>query len=198
MNSFVFSDEKLTYLGHHYDSLDDSPLSLTSPRVFSPRDAGSMGYFSLSNDGYDRNQVTKLYRSKSKKFGSFRYHDDSQMMLYHSPRMSGKRSGVGNWNSSYDWPGHRQYKLDGSYRHGIEQCDDSDLDEYKLRNPSGAAQHALNVAKSKRERARRLLYRADLAIHKAVSALMTAEAMKASEDEAIKASEDSNADDIDR
>ncbi|KAI9097460.1 hypothetical protein K1719_025231 [Acacia pycnantha] len=146
MNGFVFSDEKLTYVGHNYDSLDDYPLSLTSPRVFSPRDAGSMGYFPLSNDGYDRNRVPKLYRS------------------------------------NYDWPGHGQYKLDGSYRHGVEQFDGSDLDEYKLHDASGAAQHALNVAKLKRERAQRLLYRADLAVHKAVAALMTAEAMKASED----------------
>ncbi|KAK4274380.1 hypothetical protein QN277_017608 [Acacia crassicarpa] len=182
MNGFVFSDEKLTYLGHNYDSLDDSPLSLTSPRVFSPRDSGSMGYFAPSNDGYDRNRVPKLYRSKSKKSGTFIHHDDPQMISYHSHRMPGKRSGVGNWNLSHDWPGHGQYKLDGSYRHGVEQFDGSDLDEYKLHDASGAAQHALNVAKLKRERARRLLYRADLAIHKAVAALMTAEAMKASED----------------
>ncbi|XP_054789266.1 uncharacterized protein LOC129294799 [Prosopis cineraria] len=188
MNGFVFSDEKLAYLGHNFDSLDDSPISLTSPRVFSSRDADSMGYFSLSNDGYDRNRVPKLNRSKSKKSGSFIYHDDSQMMACHSQshshshRMSGNRSGVGNRNFSYDWSGHRQYKLDSSYRHGIEQLDASDHDEYKLRDASGAAQHALNVAKLKRQRAQRLLYRADLAIHKAVTALMTAEAMKASED----------------
>ncbi|CAL5335886.1 unnamed protein product [Camellia sinensis] len=75
----------------------------------------------------------------------------------------------------------------GSLRHGVEQLDGSDLDEFRLRDASGAAQHALNMAKLKRENAQRLLYRADLAIHKAVVALMTAEAIKA-------ASEDSNGD----
>ncbi|KAL0407776.1 UNVERIFIED_CONTAM: hypothetical protein Sradi_1712000 [Sesamum radiatum] len=42
----------------------------------------------------------------------------------------------------------------------------------------GVAQHAFNMAKLKREKAQRLLYKADLAIHKAVTALMTAEAIK--------------------
>ncbi|KAL0330786.1 UNVERIFIED_CONTAM: hypothetical protein Sangu_1624100 [Sesamum angustifolium] len=60
----------------------------------------------------------------------------------------------------------------------IEQLNGSDLHEFRLRDASGAAQHALNLAKLKREKAQRLLYRADLAIHKAVVALMTAEAMK--------------------
>jgi hypothetical protein len=39
------------------------------------------------------------------------------------------------------------------------------------------------VAKLKRHRAQRLLYRADLAIHKAVVALMNAEAIKASSED---------------
>ena len=72
--------------------------------------------------------------------------------------------------------------MDGPQRYGIEQLDGSDLDEFRLRDATGAAQQAHNVAKLKRERAHRMLYRADLAIHKAVVALMTAEAMKASED----------------
>jgi hypothetical protein len=60
---------------------------------------------------------------------------------------------------------------------------DSGLDELRLREASGAAKHALNVAKLKRHRAQRLLYRADLAIHKAVVALMNAEAIKASSED---------------
>jgi len=181
-NGYVFGDDKFAYLGHHYDSLDDSPLPQTSPRVFSPQDTGSTGYFSLSKDGYDRNRASKFHQSKSKKLRPFMYHDDSQTMASHVHRMSGKRNGVSSWNIGYELPGHRQYLLDGSQRHGIEQLVGSDLDEFRLRDASGAAQHARNMAKLKRERAQRLLYRADLAIHKAVSALMTAEAMKASED----------------
>ncbi|KAJ1414079.1 Enhancer of polycomb-like, N-terminal [Sesbania bispinosa] len=185
LNGSAFGDVKFVYPGHSYDSLDDSPLPQTSPRVFSPRDAGSMRYYSVSNDGYYRNHITKFHRSKSKKFGSFMYHNDSQMTASYSQRMSlsEKRNGVSRWNmGDYDIPGHRQYLLDGPQRHGIEQLDGSDQDEFRLRDASSAAQHALNMAKLKRERAQRLLYRADLAIHKAVVALMTAEAMKASED----------------
>ncbi|KAI4316257.1 hypothetical protein L6164_024254 [Bauhinia variegata] len=181
-NGYVLGDEKFIYPRHNYDSFDDSPLPQTSPRVFSPRDASGMGYVSLSNDGFDRNQIPKLHRSKSKKHGSFVYYD-SQMVSSCSPRMFGNRNGVNRWNMGYyDLPNHRQYLFEGPQRHGIEQLDGSDLDEFRLRDASGAAQHALNMAKLKRERAQRLLYRADLAIHKAVAALMTAEAMKASEE----------------
>ncbi|KAI4337383.1 hypothetical protein L6164_015807 [Bauhinia variegata] len=183
LNGYAFGDERFTYPGHNYDSFDDSPLSQTSPRVFSPRDASGIGYFSLSNDGFDRNQIPKLHQSKSKKLGSFMYHNDSQIMASYSPRMFGKRNRLNRWNRGYyDMLDHRQYLLEGPQRHGIEQLDGSDLDEYRLRDASSAAQHALSMAKLKRERAQRLFYRADLAIHKAVAALMTAEAMKASED----------------
>ncbi|XP_061359587.1 uncharacterized protein LOC133303658 [Gastrolobium bilobum] len=184
LNGLQFGDEKFVYPGHSYDSLDDSPLPQTSPRVFSPRDAGSR-YYSMTNDGYYRNHIPKFHRSKSKKLGSFMYHNDSQTTASYSQSMSAsaKRNGVSRWNmGNYDLPGHRQYVLDGSQRHGIEQLDGSDLDEFRLRDASGAAQLARNMARLKRERAQRLFYRADLAIHKAVVALMTAEAMKASED----------------
>ncbi|RDX99767.1 Histone-lysine N-methyltransferase TRX1, partial [Mucuna pruriens] len=178
-NGLAYGDEKFAYPGHTYDSVDDSPLPQTSP-IFSPRDAGSLGYYSINNS-YDRNHIPKYNRHKSRKFG---FHNDSQRTSY-SQRISwsGKRNGDSRWNVGYyDLAGHRQYLLDGSPRHAIEQIDGPDVDEFKMRDASGAAQHAVNVAKLKRERAQRLLYRADLAIHKAVVALMTAEAMKASED----------------
>ncbi|XP_020228543.1 uncharacterized protein LOC109809605 [Cajanus cajan] len=178
----AYGDEKFAYSGHNYDYVDDSPLPQTSP-IFSPRDACSMGYYSINNS-YDRNHIPKYNRHKSRKIGSFGFHNDSQMSSY-SQRVScsGKRNGDSRWNVGYyDMAGHRQYLLDGSTRHGIEQIDHPDLDELRKRDASGAAQHAANMAKLKRERAQRLLYRADLAIHKAVVALMTAEAMKASED----------------
>ncbi|KAJ7966093.1 Enhancer of polycomb-like [Quillaja saponaria] len=188
LNGFTFGDEKVAYPGHNYDSLDDSPLPHMSPRIFSPQDAGSMGYFSLSNDGFDRNHIPKLHRSKSKKLGSFMSPSDAHVVASYNQRTLGKRNGTRRWNLDYyDWPSQRHYQLDGPQRHGIEQLVGSDLDEFRLRDASGAAQHALNMAKLKREKAQRLLYRADLAIHKAVVALMTAEAMKAS-------SEDSNLD----
>ncbi|XP_028779370.1 uncharacterized protein LOC114735784 [Neltuma alba] len=181
-NGFAFGDEKFSYPGYNYDSLDDSPLPQTSPRVFSPRGASSMAYYTTSRNGFDRNNVSKFHHSKSKKSGSFMYHNDSQMMASFNQRMSGKRNGVHRWNMGYDdLPSNRECLLDGPYSHETEQLDGSDLEEFRLHDPSGAAQHAHRMAKLKRERAQRLLHRADLAVHKAVIALMTAEAVKASE-----------------
>nr|XP_012570687.1 uncharacterized protein LOC101499788 isoform X2 [Cicer arietinum] len=183
-NGLAFADERFVYPGHSYDSLDDSPLPLTSPRVFSPRDAASMRYYSMNNDAYYRNHMQKLHRSKSKKLGSFMYHNDSQMPASYSQRMpaSEKRNGVRSNMVNYDLPGHRQNIHDGAQKHGIEQLDGSDHDEFRLRDAASAAQHARSIAKLKRERAQKLLYKADVAIHRAVVALMTAEAKKASED----------------
>ncbi|MED6180038.1 hypothetical protein PIB30_006527 [Stylosanthes scabra] len=180
LNGFAFGDERIAYPGHNYDSFDDSPLPQSSLRGFSPRDAGSMRYYFMNNDGFDRKYMPKHRRIKPK----YMYHNDSHMTS-DSPKSSGsgKRNGVNRWNMGYyDMMGHRKYPMDGPQGHDFEQLDGSDLDEFKLRDASGAAQHAHNMARLKRERAQRLLYRADLAIHRAVAALMTAEAMKASED----------------
>ncbi|XP_031284129.1 uncharacterized protein LOC116142862 [Pistacia vera] len=189
LSGFAFGDEKVLYTGLNYESLDDSPLSQTSPRVFSPRvfsphDAGSIGYFSMSGDGFDRHQYQRLQRSKSKKYGAIEFSYDTQMVAPYNQRLMGKRNGIHRWNMGYsEWPSQRHLHPDGSQRHGPGQLDGSDLDEFRLRDASGAARHAHNMAKLKREKAQRLLYRADLAISKAVSALMIAEAIKASFDD---------------
>ncbi|XP_041022635.1 uncharacterized protein LOC121263670 [Juglans microcarpa x Juglans regia] len=184
LNGIAFADDKVAYLGHSYESLDDSPLPQVSPRIFSSRDAGSTGFFSMSNDGFDRNQLPRFQRNKSKKLGTFASLNDQRMVMSYNQGIMDKRNGVHRWNmGSPEWPRQQHYHLDGSQRHSIEQLDGSDLDEFRLRDASGAAQHAVNMAKLKREKAQRLLYRADLAIHKAVVALMTAEAIKASSED---------------
>ncbi|XWS73048.1 hypothetical protein CRYUN_Cryun02cG0092200 [Craigia yunnanensis] len=187
-NGFLFGDEKVLYTVHNYESLEDSPLSQASPRVFSPRDAGSMGYFTMGSDGFDKNHHQKLQRSKSKKFDTFLSSNNTQMMASYSQRLIGKRNGIHRWNMGFtEWPSQQHYFSDGFRRLGPEQLDNSDIDEFRLCDASNAAQHALKMAKFKREKAHRLLFRADLAIHKAVVALMTAEAIK-------KSSEDLNGD----
>ncbi|KAF2304517.1 hypothetical protein GH714_032880 [Hevea brasiliensis] len=184
LNGFASGDEKAVYQGHNYEPLDDSPLPQISPRVFSPRYASGNGYFSMNSDRYERNHVQKLYRSKSKKPGAFMFPNDTQMVASYNQRMFDKRNGFHQWNIGFsDWPSRRYYHIDGPLCHGPEHFDSSDVDEFRLRDASGAAQHALNMAKLKREKAQRLLYRADLAIHKAVVALMTAEAIKASSED---------------
>lgn len=188
LNGFASADDKFVYLGHSYESLDDSPLPQVSPKIFSPRDAGSLGFSSLSNDGFDRNHTPKYQRNKSKKFGTFVSPNEQQMVISYNQRIMDKSNGVHRWNlGASEWSRQRHYHMDGFQRSGVNQLDGSDLDEFRLRDASGAAQHAVNMAKLKREKAQRLLYRADLAIHKAVVALMTAEAIKAS-------NEDSNGD----
>lgn len=183
-NGFLFGDEKVLYPVHNYESLEDSPLSQASPRVFSPRDVGSMGYFSMGSDGFNKKYHQKLQRSKSKKFGNFLSSNDAQMMASYSQRLMGKRNGIRQWNMGFsEWQSQRHSFSDGFQRHGPEQLDNSDIDEFRLRDASSAAQQALNMAKFKRERAQRLLFRADLAIHKAVVALMTAEAIKESSED---------------
>lgn len=184
LNGFSFADDKVVNLGQNYESLDDSPLPYASPRMFSPRDAGSTGFFCTSSDGFDRNHIPRLQRMKSKKFGTFASPNDQEMLMSYNHRVIDHRNGLHRWNMGpSEWPRQQHYRWDGSHRHGIEQLDGSDLDEFRLRDASGAAQHAVNMAKLKREKAQRLLYRADLAIHKAVVALMTAEAIKASRED---------------
>jgi hypothetical protein len=55
-----------------------------------------------------------------------------------------------------------------------------DIEELKLRDAVGAAQHAAAMAKLKREKAHCLMRKADLALHKATVALMIADAIKSS------------------
>ncbi|GKV18059.1 hypothetical protein SLEP1_g28486 [Rubroshorea leprosula] len=179
----LLGDERFVYLVHNYASFDDSPLSRASPRVFSPRDTSNMGYFSIGCDGFDRNHRQKLQRSKSKKFRSFLPLDEMQMLASHNQRVMGKRNGINSWNLDFsDWPTQRHCYPDDSLtlRHDPEQLDCSNLDELRFRAASRAAHSVRNMAKLKRERAHRLMFRADAAIHKAVAALMTADAVKAS------------------
>ncbi|PNX75095.1 enhancer of polycomb-like transcription factor protein [Trifolium pratense] len=185
-NGLAFSDERFVYPGHSYDSLDDSPLPLTSPRVFSPQDVASMKYYSMSNDTYYKNHMQKPHKSKSKKLGSFIYNNDSRMPTSYGQGMpvSEKRNGVRSNLVNYDIAGHRQYIADGTHKHRIEQLNGPAQAEYRRREAENAALHARKTAKFKRHKAEKLLSRADVATHRAMVALMTAEAKKAS-DEAV-------------
>ncbi|XP_043723970.1 uncharacterized protein LOC122670974 [Telopea speciosissima] len=184
LNGYVLGEERSLVIGHSHES-DAATWLQTSTRVLSPRDAVSTGYLSMSSDGAERNHYPKLNRNKSKKVGTFLFPNDSKMVAVpYNQRLTSRRNGACRWNMGLpEWPSQRQYPPEGSHRQRAEQLGCSDLDEFRLRDASGAAQHASNMAKLKREKAQRLLYRADLAIHKAVVALMTAEAIKASEEE---------------
>ncbi|KAF8400757.1 hypothetical protein HHK36_014057 [Tetracentron sinense] len=182
LNGFAFEEENIVVPGHNHESLDASPWLQTSTRVLSPRDALSTGYLSMSSDGSERNQHRKLHRNKSKKMGTCLSPSDSKMMaVSYNQKITGQRNGACRLNLGLpEWPSQKHYQPEGSHRLRIKHLDGSDFDEFRLRDASSASQHASNMAKLKREKAQRLLYRADLAIHKAVVALLNAEVIKAS------------------
>ncbi|GMH10820.1 hypothetical protein Nepgr_012661 [Nepenthes gracilis] len=179
LNGYPLGDDKHFYGSLNCGSCSTSPLLQASTRLFSPRDEGAMGYFSLNSGTSERNYYPKLYQKKSKKIGTILHLNDGQMFSYNQRTMRGSNGVHGSNISPFECSSSMHYEPEWSSRHRIEQLDASDLDEFRLRDASDAARHAINMAKLKREKAQRLLYKADLAIHKAVVALTTAEAIKA-------------------
>ncbi|PIN14210.1 Histone-lysine N-methyltransferase [Handroanthus impetiginosus] len=162
-NGHAYVDEKLLYTTRIHDFFDVSPSLHASTRVFSPRDR----HFSLSNDFSDWKGSPKFYKNKPKKLGSYPSFHNQQMIAYNQRTTSGNRNGVHHWNSRLpELPSQRPYYFETPHRKGVEQFNSSDIHEFQLRDASSAAHHAANMAKLKRERAQKLLYRADLAIHK--------------------------------
>ncbi|MCL7051121.1 hypothetical protein MKW94_009374 [Papaver nudicaule] len=182
-------EERGVLFGQNYDYSDASSWLQTSTRTMSPRDAVVSGYLSMSSDGSERSHHQTIHPNKSQRMRTFSSPRDSHMMTMSYNQRTSKRNGMSQWNMGLsEWPNNRrQYynQSNGFQRVKVEQLDDSDVDEFRLRDASGAAKHASNMAKLKREKAQRLLYRADLAIHKASAALMIAEAMKASSEKEL-------------
>lgn len=177
LNGPSFGDDRAVYLGHNYGHADNSQMAQTSPLGYSPRDVPGQGCFPIGNDGFNRNYPPRLQRHKSKKSGAVASPRHSQVVTAYSRGATGSNKNAHHWNS------HQQFSSEGSQRPSSEQWDRMDMDEYKLLDASGAARYASNLAKLKRERAQRLLCKADVAVHRAVVALMTAEAMKASSED---------------
>ncbi|KAK3437326.1 hypothetical protein EUGRSUZ_C01845 [Eucalyptus grandis] len=177
LNGPSFGDDRAVYLGPNYGHADNSQMAQTSPLGYSPRDVPGQGYFPIGNDGFNRNYPPRLQRYKSKKSGAVASPRHSQVVTAYS------RGATGNNKNTHHWNSHQQFSSEGSQRPSSEQWDRMDMDEYKLLDASGAARYASNLAKLKRERAQRLLCKADVAVHRAVVALMTAEAMKASSED---------------
>ncbi|XP_024962494.1 uncharacterized protein LOC112502738 isoform X1 [Cynara cardunculus var. scolymus] len=159
VNAYALGDE----------SPDVSPL-LT--KMYSPRDPGHLS-LDAADASAEWNHQLRIQRHNSK---SIRAVVSPKMAVSSSTLRkatagNGKRNNGKRLSNAFaDWHNQpsRQLLLGGS-----------DLDEFRLRDASSAAKHARNMAKLKRERAQKLMLSADLAIHKAVSALMTAEAIKA-------------------
>ncbi|KAH6757606.1 hypothetical protein C2S51_038754 [Perilla frutescens var. frutescens] len=147
-NGHAFGDEKVLYASSIHHDSSDVSPSL---RASTRVLSPRDAHFYLGTGVSEWKGSPKFYKNKSKKLGSYPSFNNQQMVSY-NPRPTGKRNAAQQWNN--------------------------DLHEFRLRDACGAAQHALKMARLKREKAQRLLYRAYLAVHKAVVALMTAEAIK--------------------
>ncbi|CAI9284615.1 unnamed protein product [Lactuca saligna] len=164
VNTYVLGDDRA-------DSSDVSPLL---SRMYSPT---GPGHFSLDGDASDWNHQLRLQRNTSKTIKPLiSPRPCAPPSTFRKPGKRNNGNGKKPNNLLPDWRNHPS----PPYRHpGQLLLGGSDLDEFRLRDASSAAKHARNMAKLKRERAQKLMLSADLAIHKAVSALMTAEAIKA-------------------
>ncbi|KAG8045877.1 hypothetical protein GUJ93_ZPchr0008g13336 [Zizania palustris] len=149
--------------------------SIYSPTGYSPR-------FSMtresprSSDGAERSCKPRVFRSSSaRRSGSFAFSDDPQPSpsLRHR-RM--KRSAPDHWNAAV----HEWQSLNHMFPGASQRPHEVDVEELKRRDASSAAQHAVAMAKLKRERAHLMMHKADLALHKATLALIIADAIKAS------------------
>ncbi|KAI4376939.1 hypothetical protein MLD38_014640 [Melastoma candidum] len=162
-----FGSGKVFHYGNRSEFLGDS----MSPRWGSPRDVASPRYLPLGNDGYYNSRFS---RNKSKRIGALISPRDS---ISYSQRDAGWKNGMKHWSS--EWSDHRNYYLGGSEGSHMKQLPSVVADDYVIRDASGTAQHAQKIARLKREKAERMFHRADRAVHKALAALMAAEAIKA-------------------
>ncbi|XP_073039135.1 uncharacterized protein [Primulina eburnea] len=171
LNGQTFGDEKVLYANTVHEYSDVSPTLQASTRLWSPRDV----FFSLSTNVPEWNRNQKVYKYNPTNLSL----NNPQMMSY-SQRTIGNRNGAHQWNMDLpEFSSQKHIFFDGTHRPGVELLKCSDLYELRLRDASRAAQHAHKLAKLKRENAYRLFSKAEFAIHKAVIALMNAEAIRA-------------------
>ncbi|CAO2174848.1 unnamed protein product [Urochloa humidicola] len=145
--------------------------SLNSPTGYSPR-FSTRTDSPRAFDASERSSTPRFFRTNSvKRSASYAFSDDHQP----SPsfrHQKVKRGVPDHWNTViHEWQ-NSKHLLPGSSR--------VDVEELKLRDATGAAQHAAAMAKLKREKAQCLMRKADLALHKATVALMIADAIKSS------------------
>ncbi|KAK7384789.1 hypothetical protein VNO78_30491 [Psophocarpus tetragonolobus] len=170
------SQKKISVSGHASSNLDQDGFH------FSRRRQNALPYgdekFLYQSHVYDYFDDSSLALTSPRVFlphdaGSLKYHSTGNGVGYRNHIQKIHKS-------KYDLPGNRHQFLASPKRQGIEQLDPSVLEELRLRDAMAEARFKHHAAKLKRDRAKRLLYKADVAMHKAMTVLMTAEAMKAS------------------
>ncbi|XP_044975114.1 uncharacterized protein LOC123442978 isoform X2 [Hordeum vulgare subsp. vulgare] len=167
--------------GRTYESYDGG--SLNSPTGYSPR-------FSMrtdsprASDASDRGSTPRFRTNSVKRNASFAFSEDHQPSpSFRSQKI--RRGGVpDHWNTAIHEYQNSKQALQG----GPPQSQRVDVEELKLRDATSAAQHAVTMARLKREKAHCLMHKADLALHKASVAVMIADAIKASSRDSSRAS----------
>ncbi|KAL1829336.1 hypothetical protein ACET3Z_007748 [Daucus carota] len=178
-NSSTVRDEKAAYLDISPENSDNFSMLQTSTMTYMTSDAGSPEYVSLNDDASDLDYYPKPCKNKSKKIGALMSHSNLHVRRSHKQRTPGKNNGV-QQQSMYlhDWPSQKHHQTEVYSRHEIMQLGVQDLDELRVREATGAAKQASSIARFKRNKAQKLLSRADFAIQVAVSAIMAADAVK--------------------
>ncbi|XP_074581523.1 uncharacterized protein LOC141838036 isoform X1 [Curcuma longa] len=162
--------------GSSYES-SDSYHGLQSRTTFSPKDTASTESL-FAHDSSERFLDARYSRSNSKRIEAFLSPRYPQRTPFTYNQKS--RNGVNKWSSEFcESSNIKQAPFNGFQRHH------ADMDEFRLRDATSAAQHALNMAKLKREKAQWLLHKADLSLHRATVALMTADAIKSYEEDIV-------------
>ncbi|CAA7408838.1 unnamed protein product [Spirodela intermedia] len=160
------SKEKSTIAVPNYE-FPNTPTSLQSPTGFP-----SQGFPSPSNKiNLERSHHARLDRNSSKGRTSSSSRDQAAMAAAsYSQRMKGTGASLPGTGFAPDRQKPERFPTQPA-----------DADEFSLRDASSAAQHSANVARFKREKAHWLMHKADLAIHKAVTILVAAEAINSFE-----------------
>lgn len=180
-NSFTVGDEKATYFDVSPENSDNFSMLQTSTKSYLPSDAGSPEYVSLNNDASDFDYYPKPCKNKSEKIAALMPLGTLHVQPSYNQRTPGKRNGLKQQNMYLpDWPSQKHPQAEVYPRHENMELGAQDLDEFGVRKASGAAKRASIIARLKRNKAQELLSRADFAMQVAVSAIMDADAVKAS------------------
>ncbi|XP_006643832.1 uncharacterized protein LOC102715614 isoform X2 [Oryza brachyantha] len=149
--------------------------SIYSPTGYSPR-LSVRTESPRAFDGMERSSTPRFFRiNNGKRTASFAFSEDHQPPPSFRHQRA-KRGAPDHWNAAiHDWPSSKHLLPGASHSPRVV-----DIEELKQRDASSAAQHAVAVARMKREKAHLLMHKADLAIHRATVALMMADAIKAS------------------
>lgn len=179
-NSFTVTDEKATHPDISPENSDNSSMLQTS-KIYLRNDAGSPEYVSLNNDASDLENYPKPCKEKSKKIEALMAISNLHVRPSYNQGALGKINSVQQQDMDLpDWRIQKHHQTEVYQRHEFMQLGVQDLDEFRVREASRAAKQASSIARFKRYKAQKLFSRAEFTTQVAMSAIMAADAVKAS------------------